>query len=127
MTSATPALMANAIRALSMDAVEKAKSGHPGAPMGMADMAVALCGQHLQHNPANPQWANRDRFVLSNGHEDLRVIVRSRYKNCGGQNIFLAYSLTTHTLLTTWVQPPTFEWRMRKFWLYTMPALIKEA
>ena len=73
MTSATPALMANAIRALSMDAVEKAKSGHPGAPMGMADMAVALWGQHLQHNPANPQWANRDRFVLSNGHGSMLI------------------------------------------------------
>ena len=55
MTSATPALMANAIRALSMDAVEKAKSGHPGAPMGMADMAVALWSRHLRHNPANPK------------------------------------------------------------------------
>ncbi len=73
------------------------------------------------------QLLELQRIVFDNGHEDLRVIVRSRYKNCGGQNIFLAYSLTSHTLLTTWVQPPTFEWRMRKFWLYTMPALIKEA
>ena len=73
------------------------------------------------------QLLELQRIVFDNGHEDLRVIVRSRYRNCGGQNIFLAYSLTSHTLLTTWVQPPTFEWRMIKFWLYTMPALIKEA
>jgi transketolase len=66
-------MMANAIRALAMDAVQQAKSGHPGAPMGMADMAVALWGQHLQHNPANPQWANRDRFVLSNGHGSMLI------------------------------------------------------
>ena len=64
-------LMASAIRALAMDAVQQANSGHPGAPMGMADMAVALWGQHLQHNPANPHWANRDRFVLSNGHASM--------------------------------------------------------
>ena len=63
--------MANAIRALAMDAVQQANSGHPGAPMGMADMAVALWGQHLQHNPAHPHWANRDRFVLSNGHGSM--------------------------------------------------------
>ena len=63
--------MANAIRALAMDAVQQANSGHPGAPMGMADMAVALWGQHLQHTPANPHWANRDRFVLSNGHASM--------------------------------------------------------
>jgi transketolase len=64
-------LMANAIRALAMDAVQQANSGHPGAPMGMADMAVALWGRHLRHNPANPHWANRDRFVLSNGHASM--------------------------------------------------------
>ena len=63
--------MANAIRALSMDAVQAANSGHPGAPMGMADMAVALWGSHLKHNPANPNWLNRDRFVLSNGHGSM--------------------------------------------------------
>jgi transketolase len=63
--------MANAIRALAMDAVQQANSGHPGAPMGMADMAVALWGQHLRHNPTNPQWINRDRFVLSNGHGSM--------------------------------------------------------
>ncbi|MDE2418608.1 MAG: transketolase [Burkholderiales bacterium] len=65
--------MANAIRALAMDAVQQANSGHPGAPMGMADMAVALWGQHLSHNPANPHWLNRDRFVLSNGHASMLI------------------------------------------------------
>jgi transketolase len=65
--------MANAIRALAMDAVQQANSGHPGAPMGMADMAVALWGDHLQHNPKNPHWANRDRFVLSNGHASMLI------------------------------------------------------
>ena len=63
--------MANAIRALAMDAVQQANSGHPGAPMGMADMAVALWGEHLKHNPANPHWFDRDRFVLSNGHASM--------------------------------------------------------
>jgi transketolase len=63
--------MANAIRALAMDAVQAANSGHPGAPMGMADMAVALWGRHLKHNPANPKWFDRDRFVLSNGHASM--------------------------------------------------------
>ncbi|MBY0454253.1 MAG: transketolase [Burkholderiaceae bacterium] len=63
--------MASAIRALAMDAVQQANSGHPGAPMGMADMAVALWGRHLKHNPANPQWFDRDRFVLSNGHGSM--------------------------------------------------------
>ena len=66
-------LMANAIRALTMDAVQQANSGHPGAPMGMADMAVALWSKHLRHNPANPHWANRDRFVLSNGHGSMLI------------------------------------------------------
>ena len=65
--------MASAIRALAMDAVQQANSGHPGAPMGMADMAVALWSQHLQHNPSNPHWANRDRFVLSNGHGSMLI------------------------------------------------------
>ncbi|MEJ7668708.1 MAG: transketolase [Casimicrobiaceae bacterium] len=63
--------LADAIRALAMDAVEAAKSGHPGMPMGMADIAVALWNRHLRHNPANPHWANRDRFVLSNGHGSM--------------------------------------------------------
>lgn len=67
------ALMANAIRALAMDAVQQANSGHPGAPMGMADMATALWGEHLRHNPANPQWPDRDRFVLSNGHASMLI------------------------------------------------------
>jgi len=65
--------MANAIRALAMDAVQQANSGHPGAPMGMADIAVALWGEHLQHSPKNPHWANRDRFVLSNGHGSMLI------------------------------------------------------
>jgi transketolase len=63
--------MANAIRALAMDAVQKANSGHPGMPMGMADIAVALWSKHYQHNPADPKWINRDRFVLSNGHGSM--------------------------------------------------------
>ena len=65
--------LANAIRALSMDAVQKAKSGHPGAPMGMADIAEVLWRDYLNHNPANPQWADRDRFVMSNGHGSMLV------------------------------------------------------
>jgi transketolase len=65
--------LANAIRALSMDAVQKAKSGHPGAPMGMADIAEVLWNDFLKHNPANPKWADRDRFVMSNGHGSMLV------------------------------------------------------
>ncbi|MBS0315663.1 MAG: transketolase [Proteobacteria bacterium] len=64
-------LMANAIRALAMDAVQRANSGHPGAPMGMAEIAVALWGRHLKHNPRDPHWMDRDRFVLSNGHGSM--------------------------------------------------------
>src|SRR5438876_5347766 len=66
-----PALLANAIRALAMDAVQAANSGHPGMPMGMAEIAVALWNRHLRHNPANPHWPDRDRFVLSNGHGSM--------------------------------------------------------
>ncbi|MEQ3693374.1 MAG: transketolase [Thalassolituus sp.] len=65
--------LANAIRALSMDAVQKAKSGHPGAPMGMADIAEVLWNDYLQHNPENPEWADRDRFILSNGHGSMLI------------------------------------------------------
>src|SRR5436190_14755686 len=68
---ATDAELANSIRALAMDAVEAAKSGHPGMPMGMAEIAVALWKRHLRHNPANPSWPDRDRFVLSNGHGSM--------------------------------------------------------
>jgi transketolase len=68
---ASDADLANSIRALAMDAVEAAKSGHPGMPMGMAEIAVALWTRHLRHNPANPKWPNRDRFVLSNGHGSM--------------------------------------------------------
>jgi transketolase len=71
MADNTTSLMANSIRALAMDAVQQANSGHPGAPMGMADMAVALWGSHLKHSPHNPNWFDRDRFVLSNGHGSM--------------------------------------------------------
>jgi transketolase len=69
--SAPDSDLANAIRALAMDAVQKANSGHPGMPMGMAEVALALWRDHYRHNPANPHWANRDRFVLSNGHGSM--------------------------------------------------------
>jgi len=69
----TRAELANAIRALSMDAIDKAKSGHPGAPLGMADMAESLWRGFMKHNPADPAWANRDRFVLSNGHASMLI------------------------------------------------------
>jgi transketolase len=72
MTSTLPTdKMANAIRALAMDAVQKANSGHPGMPMGMAEIAVALWARHYRHNPANPRWIDRDRFILSNGHGSM--------------------------------------------------------
>jgi transketolase len=76
MKNPTPELarqMANAIRMLAVDAVEKAKSGHPGAPMGMADIAEVLWNRHLKHNPSNPHWPDRDRFVLSNGHGSMLI------------------------------------------------------
>ena len=63
--------LANAIRALSMDAIQKANSGHPGAPMGMADIAEVLWRHFLKHDPKQPNWCNRDRFVLSNGHGSM--------------------------------------------------------
>src|SRR5512134_3530812 len=63
--------MADALRILCADAVEKAKSGHPGAPLGMAEMAVALWSRYLKHHPGDPHWADRDRFVLSNGHASM--------------------------------------------------------
>ncbi len=65
--------LANAVRALSMDAVQQANSGHPGAPMGMADIAEVLWNDHLKHNPSNPDWSDRDRFVLSNGHGSMLI------------------------------------------------------
>ena len=71
--SQNTSMMANAIRALAMDAVQQANSGHPGAPMGMAEMAVALWSRHLKHNPQNPLWFDRDRFVLSNGHGSMLI------------------------------------------------------
>ena len=71
MSQVSPQTMANAIRALAMDAVQKAKSGHPGMPMGMADIATALWARHLRFNPADPKWLGRDRFILSNGHGSM--------------------------------------------------------
>ena len=65
--------LANVIRVLAMDAVQQANSGHPGAPMGMADMAEVVWREFLKHNPANPRWWNRDRFVLSNGHASIML------------------------------------------------------
>jgi len=73
MTKNNRRYLANAIRALSMDAVQKANSGHPGAPMGMADIAEVLWNDYMKHNPANPKWADRDRFVLSNGHGSMLI------------------------------------------------------
>ncbi len=70
---ATHRRLANAIRVLTMDAVQKADSGHPGAPMGMADIAEVLWNEHLKHNPTNPNWVNRDRFILSNGHGSMLI------------------------------------------------------
>ena len=70
-TTADRRRLANALRALAMDAVQAANSGHPGMPMGMAEIAVALWRGHLRHNPATPHWADRDRFVLSNGHGSM--------------------------------------------------------
>ncbi|HBZ1353212.1 TPA: transketolase, partial [Klebsiella pneumoniae] len=72
-TNTTRCQCANALRAVSMDAVQKAKSGHPGAPMGMADIAEVLWRDFLNHNPNNPAWADRDRFVLSNGHGSMLI------------------------------------------------------
>ncbi|MGI9159040.1 MAG: transketolase, partial [Saprospiraceae bacterium] len=65
--------IANTIRGLSIDGVEAANSGHPGMPMGMADVAAVLWTEFLKHNPANPQWADRDRFVLSAGHGSMLI------------------------------------------------------
>ena len=65
--------LTNAVRALAMDAVQKANSGHPGMPMGMAEIAEVLWNHHLRHNPANPKWPDRDRFVVSNGHGSMLI------------------------------------------------------
>ena len=72
-TTATPQAMANAIRALAMDAVQAANSGHPGMPMGMADVATVLYSKFLKFDPAAPRWPDRDRFVLSAGHGSMLV------------------------------------------------------
>ena len=71
MTQASTSRMANALRVLAMDAVQKANSGHPGMPMGMAEIAVALWKNVLRFNPRNPEWLDRDRFILSNGHGSM--------------------------------------------------------
>ena len=76
--------LANAIRALSMDAVQRANSGHPGMPLGMADIAQALWGDFLKHNPANPHWFDRDRFVLSNRPTAYRLDREDVSRLCGG-------------------------------------------
>src|SRR5210317_1517694 len=73
MSSVNRQRLANAIRVLSADAVQQANSGHPGAPMGMADIAEVLWRDFMRHNPANPKWPNRDRFVLSNGHGSMLI------------------------------------------------------
>ena len=73
MSSVSRQTLANAIRVLSADAVQQANCGHPGAPMGMADIAEVLWNDFLVHNPANPGWHNRDRFVLSNGHGSMLI------------------------------------------------------
>ena len=73
MTSTNRQQLANAIRVLSADAVQQANSGHPGAPMGMADIAEVLWNDFLKHNPSNPKWPNRDCFVLSNGHGSMLI------------------------------------------------------
>ena len=96
-------LMANAIRALAMDAVQQANSGHPGAPMGMAEIAVALWGRHLKHNPANPHWADRDRFVLSNGHGSmlhLRAAAPERLRPADGASCATSASCTARRRAT---------------------------
>ncbi|HQD84638.1 MAG TPA: transketolase, partial [Quisquiliibacterium sp.] len=72
-SSVEPRAMADALRVLAMDAVQQANSGHPGMPMGMAEIAVALWNRHLKHNPADPRWYDRDRFVLSNGHGSMLI------------------------------------------------------
>ncbi|TCO96930.1 transketolase-like protein, partial [Rubrivivax gelatinosus] len=73
MAAPTTTRLADALRVLAVDAVEAAKSGHPGAPMGMAEMATVLWTRHLKHDPAAPHWADRDRFVLSNGHASMLI------------------------------------------------------
>ena len=112
MTSPNRTELANAIRALAMDAVQKANSGHPGAPMGMADIAEVLWRNHLRHNPKNPHWADRDRFVLSNGHASMLLYsmlhltgvkaVNSQYERLGE----LSVKLETETYKTLAAREP---------------------
>lgn len=134
--------LANAIRALSMDAVQKAKSGHPGAPMGMADIAEVLWRDFLNHNPANPSWADRDRFVLSNGHgsmliysllhltgydlpmSELQNFRQLHSKTPGHPEV--GYTAVLKPLLARWVRvlPTPSGWRLpRKLWRRSLTVL----
>ena len=89
-----------------MDAVQKAKSGHPGAPMGMADIAEVLWNGFLKHNPANPQWANRDRFVLSNGHGSM--LIYSLLHLTGYDLVITSYSIHYTKLYDVRRRDPAF-------------------
>lgn len=124
--------LANAIRALSMDAVQKAKSGHPGAPMGMADIAEVLWRDFLKHNPQNPSWADRDRFVLSNGHgsmliysllhligydlpmEELKNFRQLHSKTPGHPEVGYTAGVETTTICWVRVLPTQSVWRLQK-------------
>lgn len=124
--------LANAIRALSMDAVQKAKSGHPGAPMGMADIAEVLWRDFLKHNPQNPSWADRDRFVLSNGHgsmliysllhltgydlpmEELKNFRQLHSKTPGHPEVGYTAGVETTTVRWVRVLPTQSVWRLQK-------------
>ena len=122
--------LANAIRALSMDAVQKAKSGHPGAPMGMADIAEVLWRDFLKHNPANPKFADRDRFVLSNGHGSMLIYsllhltgydANCTVKHRGIRN--MAIRLALKPLPARWVRG----WRTRWVWLLQRRCLLRSS
>lgn len=133
MTSqASAQMMANAIRALSMDAVQKAKSGHPGMPMGMADIATALWSRHLRFNPTNPKWTGRDRFILSNGHgsmlqyallhlsgydlsiEDLKAFRQLHSKTPGHPEVDVTPGVETTTGPLGQGMPTALAWRLPK-------------
>ncbi len=98
--------LANVIRVLAMDAVQQANSGHPGAPMGMADIAEVLWREFLKHNPANPRWWDRDRFVLSNGHASMLLYavacifaaIRCRWTSCA---IFASWAVAPPAIPST--------------------------
>ena len=129
---ATRKQLANAIRVLAMDSVQKAKSGHPGAPMGMADIAEVLWRDFLKHNPTNPKWADRDRFVLSNGHgsmliysllhltgydlsiEDLKQFRQLHSKTLATQNMVMRPVLKPRLALLVKVLPMLLVWQLQK-------------